>query len=227
MINLGTVAPRSLVVDASGCKDFGPARTFSEALLQRPRASLEDQLQHLDVLKPSPTGALPAFVESLERQYATNPPAIYCLALWMAGNDRTDGDIAWIKALYREQSTRRNPRRQAHQFAREYMPLPPCARSRFRLRLLVTRAGQNRRGTRGTPLARPAAPAKQLLALYLGLLLWAASQTNAAVPYLDLRGRRRRPAARGKSYLRGMYKPVEASIVAPAAFPGAVAVRNA
>ena len=74
--NLVPVALRWLVGDAIGRQDLDAARTFSEELLQQPRASLEDQLQHLEVLKQSSDGALPAFVESLERQYATNPPAI-------------------------------------------------------------------------------------------------------------------------------------------------------
>lgn len=97
--NLGPVVLRWLVADAVGRKDLSAARTFSEELLRQPHASLEDQLQHLDVLKQSLTGAMPAFVESLERQYATNPPAIYGLALWMAGNGLADEAIAWIKAL--------------------------------------------------------------------------------------------------------------------------------
>ena len=97
--NLGPVALRWLVADAVGRKDLSAARTFSEELLRQPHAGLEDQLQHLEVLKQSPTSAMPAFVESLERQYATNPPAIYGLALWMAGNGMADEAIAWIKAL--------------------------------------------------------------------------------------------------------------------------------
>ena len=97
--NLGPAALRSLVVDAIRRKDLDAAQTFSDDLLRQPRSSLEDQLQHLDVLKQSAAGALPAFIASLKQQHATNPPAIYGLAIWMVGNGLAHEAIAWIKAL--------------------------------------------------------------------------------------------------------------------------------
>jgi hypothetical protein len=97
--NLGPVALRWLVADTMGRKEFATAESLSAELLGLPAANLEDQLQHFDLLRQLKSPKLGEFVSNLKRQYATNPPAIYGLAVWMAANDLADEALAWIHGL--------------------------------------------------------------------------------------------------------------------------------
>jgi hypothetical protein len=97
--NLAPVALRWLVTDAMRRREFVSAESMSDELLRLPASNLEDQLQHFDLLKKSQSPKLGTFVSGLERQCATNPPAIYGLAGWMAGNNFADEALAWIQGL--------------------------------------------------------------------------------------------------------------------------------
>jgi len=97
--NFGAVALRWLVASSLAASNRSASLSFSRQLLENPQAGLEDQLQHLDVLKQAEPASLPAYLGEIQRRYATNGPSIHVVAAWMAGNGLTDDAITWLKAL--------------------------------------------------------------------------------------------------------------------------------
>lgn len=97
--NLGPSALRALVADDVRRGDLTAARTYSTQLSADPRATLEDHLQHLSLLKRDQNADLAIAFNSLQQRCATNGPAIYSLAGWMIGNGLVEEALAWLQGL--------------------------------------------------------------------------------------------------------------------------------
>lgn len=97
--NLGLSALRALVADDVRRGHLAAARTYSMRLLADPRATLEDHLQHLSLLKQEQSADLATALNSLQQRYATNGPAIYGLAGWMIGNGMANDALPWLQGL--------------------------------------------------------------------------------------------------------------------------------
>jgi predicted Zn-dependent protease len=97
--DLALVALRSLVADGLRRGELTAARNYSDQLLVDARATPEDQLQHLSLLKQSQSPDLTSTLLSLQRASATNGPAIYGIATWMVGNGFVDDAFTWLQAL--------------------------------------------------------------------------------------------------------------------------------
>jgi len=97
--NLGPAALRSLVADDLRRGDLAAARTSSTKMLADPRATLEDHLQDLSLLKRDQSPDLAAALNALQRRWATNGLAIYGINGWMIGNGLVDDALAWLQGL--------------------------------------------------------------------------------------------------------------------------------
>jgi hypothetical protein len=97
--DLSPAALRSLVADRIQRGDLTAAQKYSTELLTDSRATLEDHLQSLSLLKQSQSPELTAALHSLQRQSATNGPAIYGITAWMIGNGFTADAFTWLEGL--------------------------------------------------------------------------------------------------------------------------------
>lgn len=93
------IALRWLISDSLGRNRLIEASAFSESLLKLKDATLEDQLQHLEVLKKSKSPGFTAVLQALERTTGTNTSAAYALCGWMNGAGLSSEALAWIASL--------------------------------------------------------------------------------------------------------------------------------
>jgi tetratricopeptide (TPR) repeat protein len=68
-------------------------------LLADPRATLEDRLQNLSLLKQDQETELASSLQALQKQSATNAAAICGVAGWMIGNGLAAEALAWLQGL--------------------------------------------------------------------------------------------------------------------------------
>jgi hypothetical protein len=79
--------------------ELAEARSYSTQLLADARATLEDRLQHLSVLKRDQGTDLAASLRALQQHSGTNGAAIYVVAGWMIGNGLAAEAVAWLQGL--------------------------------------------------------------------------------------------------------------------------------
>jgi len=96
---LSPVALRSLVADGVRRGELTAARNYSDQLLADSRATLEDHLQHLSLLKQSQSPELTNTLHVLQLRSATNGPAIYGITAWMIGNGFVNEALTWLQGL--------------------------------------------------------------------------------------------------------------------------------
>jgi hypothetical protein len=97
--NLAPPALRSLVADRLIQNDADGALNYSTQLLANAKATLDDRLQHLDILKRLQSSALTAQLIALQRDTATNAAMAAQTASWMEANDFLPETISWLKTL--------------------------------------------------------------------------------------------------------------------------------
>jgi tetratricopeptide (TPR) repeat protein len=96
---LGQHALRSLAAVALRQQHLPAAAGFSERLLALPTATFEDRLQHATVLQAANNPALPAALEQLQQQAATNAPQVALLATWLRTHHRAREALTWLSQL--------------------------------------------------------------------------------------------------------------------------------
>lgn len=96
---LGPVALRHLVVDHIRSDELAEALSCSTQLVADPRATLEDRLQHLSVLKQCQEPDLATSLRSLQQRSATNAAAIYGVTGWMICNRQATDALTWLQEL--------------------------------------------------------------------------------------------------------------------------------
>jgi len=92
-------ALRSLIVDRQAHHDWTAAENYSTRLLASPRANLDDQLQHLGILKQLQSTNFALQLQSVQQQSATNGLAVALVSKWMQGNGMAVENIAWLTGL--------------------------------------------------------------------------------------------------------------------------------
>jgi tetratricopeptide (TPR) repeat protein len=92
-------ALRALSVHSSARRKFADAEAYSNLLLQSTNAVFGDKLDHLSILHRANSAALNPFLETIQRQAATNVLAASGLVTRMANIGLADDAIVWVKSL--------------------------------------------------------------------------------------------------------------------------------
>ena len=97
--NLGLPALRSLIADRLMNNDAPGALDYSTQLLANARATLNDRLQYLGILKRLQSPALTVQLNALQRDAATNAAMAAQTASWMEANGFLPETAGWLKTL--------------------------------------------------------------------------------------------------------------------------------
>jgi hypothetical protein len=97
--NLGTTALRSLTADRLMRNDPRGALNYSTQLLTNAQVTVNDRLQHLDILKRLQSPALTAQLNALQRDATTNATTAAQIAGWMESNGFLSGTASWLSTL--------------------------------------------------------------------------------------------------------------------------------
>src|SRR4030095_10301683 len=98
----GPAALRALVVHHAGRKQFTEARGYSATLLQSPRATFADRLEHLVVLHGAKDATFRTFLANTQRDAATNAVMAADLVTRLSGLGLGGEAITWTKTLSSE-----------------------------------------------------------------------------------------------------------------------------
>jgi hypothetical protein len=91
------LALRSLVVDSLNHSNLSVAESLSRQLLARPHSPLEDQLQHLGILRAERATDFPNSLASVQRETETNAGAIYAVSSWMRQHELAPEALSWVR----------------------------------------------------------------------------------------------------------------------------------
>jgi len=103
--NVGNVALGWLVNDSRRRNDLSAAEAFSQQLLADPRATLDDRLQHLAILRDARKPEFGPFLASVQQRAATNALQVYTVSAWLVANRLADDALAWLSKLPYEMQT--------------------------------------------------------------------------------------------------------------------------
>lgn len=97
--NLAPIALRWLIVDGLRRERLTEARAFSQELLALPRATLEDRLQELEILKQASSPDFLPVLNTLQEANRTNTAAVYAVCAWMNQAGLGSNALQWLGAL--------------------------------------------------------------------------------------------------------------------------------
>ncbi len=98
----GPAALRALVVHHAGRKQFTAAQSYSTTLLQSPRATFADRLEHLVVLHGAKDASFRMFLGHTQREAATNALLAADLVTRLSGLGLGGEAVIWTKTLANE-----------------------------------------------------------------------------------------------------------------------------
>ena len=90
------VALRWLVAQTLQTREWSAAEAFSQELLHDPQASLDDRLQHLNILQQAKKPEFDACLASLQINSLTNAAEVYGISTWMAGHGLAEDALRWL-----------------------------------------------------------------------------------------------------------------------------------
>jgi tetratricopeptide (TPR) repeat protein len=96
---LGPAALRALIVHHTGRKQFTEAQSYSTTLLQSPRATFGDRLEHFVVLHGAKDASFRTFLAQTQREAATNAVMAADLVTRLSGLGLGGEAITWTKTL--------------------------------------------------------------------------------------------------------------------------------
>jgi cytochrome c-type biogenesis protein CcmH/NrfG len=96
---VGHVALRWLVAETLTLKDLALANQYSSQLVADPKATLEDRLQQLAILKERDPANYRDYLAWLQKSALTNGPDIYPITMWMVGQHLADEALRWHSEL--------------------------------------------------------------------------------------------------------------------------------
>jgi tetratricopeptide (TPR) repeat protein len=96
---IGPLALRVLVADRLAHKDAAAANIYSSQLLANPRATLADQLQHLEILRHLKSDEFRDRLQTVQQQVTTNAPDVAEVAAWMQANGLVAESLDWLTSL--------------------------------------------------------------------------------------------------------------------------------
>ena len=96
---IGPLALRVLVADRLAHKDAAAANAYSSQLLANPRATLTDQLQHLEILRQLKSDEFRDRLQTVQQQVTTNAPDVAEVPAWMQANGLVAESLDWLTSL--------------------------------------------------------------------------------------------------------------------------------
>jgi predicted Zn-dependent protease len=101
-------ALRHLALAASRNKDFTKAQAFTQELQADPKATLEDRLLHLTLLKEGGSTNFGAYLAEMEGSLAKSPEQVNALTAWLLSNKMADEAARWLESLPDEARSQRS-----------------------------------------------------------------------------------------------------------------------
>ncbi len=99
LTNLGTAALNWLVADSLSRSNLAEAISRSQRLAAHPAATLQDQVQNLELLWQAQDPSLEACLEALKTRAGTQAAGTLQLADWMIRHQRAGPALAWLRSL--------------------------------------------------------------------------------------------------------------------------------
>ena len=97
--SLGLLVLRALVADRLLHKDVAGAKTYTSQLVANRNATLEDQLQHLEILGKLKNDDFNLWLQNMQQQVTTNALAVAEMSAWMQGNGLVAQNLDWLSGL--------------------------------------------------------------------------------------------------------------------------------